>query len=158
MSRLTAEQLAERIIRMKVAVEEARDPVGAELVEMIRTRVRLGYGCDANGQQKKKFVELKPSTIAAREKMQLFPGSQPKRSHLTMTGDMMDNLTYEKTNEGQVTLLFSSKFAKLKAAWAHEGASKRAKRPFMFLTNSEYKRVLQILKKYLRDYVDSLAR
>jgi hypothetical protein len=138
-------------------VDKAADEVGDYLVETIRTRVRLGYGVSGDGQQKEKFRPLSASTIKSRQilamKGDLFPSSNPKRSHLTATGDMMQQLTFSK-QPGRITLFFGTPSSEDKAQYNQNG---RYSRPFFYLTDKEIKAVDRILQKALDEYVDNIA-
>lgn len=148
-------------IRIMNAIDSILDELGGTMVETIRTRVRLGYGISDNGQTKTKFAPLKPSTILKRERLarqgQLFNGSTPKRSHLTMTGDMMEQLMYKK-EPSQLVILFKTTFADQKAEWAQSGNRYRAPRPFMFLTGLEIKNATRIIQKGFDAYIDGIAK
>lgn len=154
------ENFAKRL-RIIQAIDSVLDELGGTVVETIRTRVRLGYGNDAHGGTKTKFVPLKPSTILKREKLalqgQLFNGSKPNRSHLTMTGDMMSQLKY-RVEPQQVVILFGTSYSNDKATWAHEGSRYRAPRPFMFLTGLEIKNATRIIQKGFDAYIDGIAK
>lgn len=148
-------------IKIMTALAPILDELGQTMVKTIRTRVRLGYGLSADGKVKEKFAPLMPSTIIKRKKMMaaglLFNGAKPARSHLTMTGDMMDQLIYD-VEPGQLTILFATSFADDKARWAHEGSRNRAQRPFMFLTDLEIKEANRIIQKGLDAYIDEVAQ
>jgi hypothetical protein len=151
-------------IRIMDAIESVVDILGKEMVKTIRDRVRLGYGVSGDKQSKTKFLPLLPSTIASRKRMEakglLLDGSNAKRSHLTMTGQMMDNLVYQK-EPTKLVILFDDTFAEDKANYHHDGVRSSQglrKRPFMFLTNMEFKAATRIIQKGLDDYFDAIAR
>lgn len=148
-------------IKIMTALAPILDELGQKMVKTIRTRVRLGYGLSEDGKVKEKFAPLMPSTIIKRKKMMaaglLFNGAKPARSHLTMTGDMMDQLIYSK-DKSALTILFNTQFADDKARWAHEGSRNRMPRPFMFLTDLELKEANRIIQKGLDAYIDDVAR
>lgn len=143
----------EHLLNFSPAIDDAADEVGRQMSEMIRIRVRLGYGTSKNNVKREKLRELKPKTIERRSKFVLFPGSSPARSHLTMTGQMMNSLTYRK-EPGKVVLFFNDAYADKKALWNNEG---KYKRPFFYLTSPEYQQATKIFQKALDDYVDQIA-
>lgn len=155
-----AEELSIILMKITEALEPCGEELGKELVKQIRVRVRLGYSVEGTNQQKKKFANLRPFTILARQRLALsgglFPGSRPNRSHLTMTGDMMNKLTYKATGP-TVLLFFSDNFSRLKASYAHQGYRNRVPRPFLFLSDTEMRMTNRIVQKYLDRYVDSIA-
>lgn len=124
--------------------------LGEELSERIRVRVRLGYGCSANGGPRTKFKPLAASTIRFREylkrKGELVNFSAPKRSHLSATGKMMDDLGY-KVDRENVTILFKTRKEIDKAEYNSRT------RPFLFLTSSELKAAKNLLEEELDSYV-----
>jgi hypothetical protein len=154
------ESFAKRI-RIMHAIESIIDELGETMVKTIQTRVRLGGSVLTSGGVKTKFAPLKPSTIKKRERLaaqgKLFAGSTAKRSHLTMTGDMMEQLMYKK-EPTQLTILFKTDFADDKAMWAHEGTRYRAQRPFMFLSDKEAKQATKIIQKGFDAYIDGIAK
>jgi hypothetical protein len=134
------------------------------MVKTIRDRVRLGYGNDKDKGTKTKFIKLLPSTRKERERLEkkglLFPNSTANRSHLTRTGAMMDNLVYQK-EPTKLVILFDDDLQENKAIGHHDGIKSSEglrKRPFMFLTNLEFKAATRIIQKGLDDYFDAIAR
>lgn len=151
-------RLSEAMRNVPEIVDKAADEIGAYLVETVRNRVRLGYGVKAHGEKKEKFKELAESTIKHRKRLSalglLFPGSKPKRSHLTATGQMMDSLTYAK-EPGRVVLFFGNDEANDKAYYNNQAG--RVPRPFFFLTDLEIKAVNRTLQKALDEYIEGIA-
>lgn len=151
-------RLSEAMRNVPEIVDKAADEIGTYLVETVRNRVRLGYGVKAHGEKKDKFKELAESTIEHRKLLslrgELFPGSKPKRSHLTATGEMMGDLAYQK-EPGRVVLFFDGNDANYKAWYNNEAG--RVTRPFFFLTDLEMKAVNRTLQKSLDEYIEGLA-
>lgn len=128
--------------------------IGEELAEQIRVRTRLGNGLDKNKGEPTKLKPLSPGYINERKTMEdLSPLTTPKRSNLTQTGKMLDDLTASSPAPGKVTLLFKDADSKTKA-----DANAKMGRPFMAisrvqiqrLTNNLKVQLKEILKKYLK--------
>jgi hypothetical protein len=135
---------------------EVASEVGKELVDRIRTRVRLGYGVSRDDAPKEKFLKLRPSTIATRlaykKEGLLSTLTTPAKANMTRFGTMMDSLTYE-TKPGNVTVLFGSPEEALKAYY-----NTNLGRPFFYLTDKEVKATTAIIKKAVDAYIDAIAK
>jgi len=107
------------------------------------------------GAAKEKLKPLKPRTIEHRTYLfnrgELLTGSKPNRSHLTMTGEMLKDITW-KTARQNVTILFSDREQAAKAAY-NTGLD----RPFFLLSDKEIKAIRQILVKAMDNYIDALV-
>lgn len=151
-------RLSEAMRNVPEIVDKAADEIGTYLVDTIQRRVRLGYGVREHAAKKEKFAALAPSTIKHRQWLSanglLFQGSNPGRSHLTATGQMMDSLTYAK-EPGRVVLFFGNDEANDKAYYNNQAG--RVPRPFFFLTDLEVKAVNRTLQKALDEYIEGIA-
>lgn len=112
--------------------------LGKKIVtQMIVPRTRLGFDKD-----RKKFKPLRPNTVNYRtwysKRFGLFTGSTPKRSHLTLTGHMLDSLYSKADNEKTITILFADEFSKKKMKW-----NRTLGRDFFGFTDSEMERILE---------------
>ena len=147
--------LSRQFANLDILTDPILDEIGKGSTRRVVVRTRLGYGVESMGEARKKLKPLKPATILHRlrvsEAGNLFAGSTPKRSHLTMTGDMLSAITYRKKRDG-VTLLFSKQWEADKAAY-NTGMG----RPFFLLSDIEIKAVNQILEKAMDAYIDSLV-
>lgn len=145
------------------------DMIGKEVSEQIKKRTRLGYGADKLNAQQTKLAKLSESYVQFRKgklafatnkdtgnvypytplsKPTLSADTSPTKSNLTLTGDMLDDITYESKKDS-VNITFRSKESMEKAAWAHEGSKNRPKRQFMNISSSEYNKISKLLKDYL---------
>lgn len=138
------------------AVEEALandvlQSIGDDFVDQLRTRTRLGNSLDKHGGEPSK---LKPLSFEYVEHRKTFKGlselTKPTKSNLTLTGDMLDDLTATAQND-QITITFKNQYSKDKARWVS------AVRPFLFISrvqierlkNNLEKKITELLKKYL---------
>ncbi len=126
------------------------------IADRVRARTRRGYGVPVFGKGKEKLAPLKKSTIKARERMkangQLSSETSPRRSNLTMTGKMLDDL-YTKVVNNTVKIKFKTNYSEQKAKWAGEGSSNRAKREFRNLSSPELKDFMRRVKNILTEIV-----
>jgi phage gpG-like protein len=81
-------------------------------------------------------------------KPSLHSETTPNKSNLTLSGDMIDAITY-KSSRNKAVVKFSNSKAKQKAQWAHDGAPNRPMRKFFGLTDLEEKTIQRWLKDYL---------
>lgn len=121
-----------------------------EIPRIIKVRTRLGKGVE-NGS----FYSLqsqKPLSPKYQKFRKKFTGlsqfTTPKRSNLTLTGQMLDSIKGIRSGL-RFTFFFDNTDADKKAKWAADGG-----RPFFELSNSEkngiFRRVTQIIKEELR--------
>ena len=139
-----------RKIRTKVESKQVTEEIGKQIITIIRTRTRKGFGVDKPEGSIKKLAPLKPSTIAARtaNKKNLHPDTSPAKSNLTETGSMLDNLRAE-SKKGVVTIRGGTPKDSEKAYFAHVGSDNRKPRPFLFLSASEGEELAKRLKEFI---------
>lgn len=141
---------------LKKAKEEITSPanlqaIGDDLAEQIRVRTRLGNGIDANYGEPSKLKPLSEKYVEQRRDMSLSDMTTAKKSNLTQTGQMLNEIIAKVVNS-QIVITFKSQFSKDKARWNSEKS-----RPFLSisrvqverLTNSLDKKMSELLKKYL---------
>jgi hypothetical protein len=121
--------------------------IGEDLAEQIRIRTRLGNGLAKNGGEPTKLKPLSPGYINERKTMEeLSPLTTPKRSNLTQTGEMLDELIATSPGPKKLTLTFKSEESKTKAE-----ANAKMGRPFMAISRVQIERLTNSLKKQIKD-------
>jgi hypothetical protein len=141
------------------------DAIGQEAVKKIKLRTKLGQGVREFGGNPFKFEPLmsaknnmtgKPSTVEARKRMtDLSPETSPGKSNLTMTGQMLNSITYTAKDK-MVSIRFDNDFAKKKATWAEDGSPDRAPRKFFNLSSSEINGMQKIAIDYLKRLIKKI--
>lgn len=151
-----------------------------ESEELVRKRTRLGFGVDTPGGKKKKLEPLKDSYVQQRRnkvafykdsqkithpitkvtrKMTLGKGTRPKKSNLTRTGQMLEELTSKiKRTAGRIliTLTFKSSESRQKAEYAHKGSENRKKRIFMNLSKAEGNQIIKRVRAKVTEIIRKL--
>jgi hypothetical protein len=75
---------------------ETLPKVGKFAVDIVVRRTRLGYGVVKNFAEKSKLKPLSPRYVMFRKKYdRLDPTTAPKKSNLTLTGQMLRSMDYE---------------------------------------------------------------
>jgi phage gpG-like protein len=114
-------------------------------VELIRKRTRLGYSVEKNGGTKKKLKALSSEYVEFRKKNKKLSGkTRSKKSNLTFTGDMLDDLEIVNTSNGHCEIGFKSSESQEKAKWVSKN------RPFLHLSKSEIKQLIQDLNARIK--------
>jgi hypothetical protein len=129
--------------------------LGEFATELIRKRTQLGYGVKKEGGAK---TPLAPLTRKYRERRSKFAGlssiTRPNKSNLTLTGEMFERIGYKIKGTGAgaaITVGFHgphySGLSAQELADIHHGG----KRPFMYFTDVELKRLVQFYRRAFRD-------
>lgn len=159
--KLKINDLLEKIIESDRYLYEL---IGEAAIKIIKIRTRLGYGVNEPCGDKVRlapFGEKAADPQAAKKKYVKFrknfsnlsSETTPGKSNLTLTGDMLDNMTYKATRDG-VTITFDGNDNKKKAQWAQEGSSNRPQRIFLNLSASEKKQIGKEIRDYLVDKIN----
>lgn len=136
-----------------ISSKDSLEEIGAEVVEMVKKRTQLGYGVEDTGKTKKKLTKLEDSTIKSRKQKNLSGMTEPKKSNLTETGDMLDDIKVTKSSNGELEIGFGSDFSQKKANWNTNPTKHPNKRPFMALSNVEIKRVKDKIQEIADDLI-----
>ena len=102
------------------------DEIGEEAVKLIKKRTRLGYGVKDHGDKKFKLDKLSDSYQKYRKSNKPKGPSTPKKSNLTYTGDMLDDLVSVDYGDRQ-SIEFKTSESEEKAEYVSK------KRPFNHL-------------------------
>lgn len=128
-------------------------PIADELAEQIRLRTRLGKSLDGDGGEP---TPLKPLSEKYKKKRATYKGlsssTTPNKSNLTLTGEMLDDVTGFAKPDGKISIYVKDEFSKKKAGWNAEKG-----RPFLFLSRVQIERlrnklqaqITQLIKKYI---------
>ena len=117
--------------------------LGEFVANLIRKRTRLGYGVDDQGEKKKKLKKLSDGYVNQRKRSRVASATSPKKSNLTNTAEMLDDLEPKKTKKGKTTIGFKSKHSDDKAGWVSKD------RPFNNVSSSEMKQIYQFIKDFI---------
>lgn len=142
-------------------------PKVAEMMEAdILKRTRLGYGVDKNYGSKEALAKLADSYKAQRRRLKksgkLSSKTSVSKSNLTKSGSMLDSLNSKiDKNKMQITVKpegidKDGVSNRDKARWAQEGSTNRPKRPFLYLSTPEIKRIREFLRKELDKIINKL--
>ena len=125
------------------------DEIAEEAVITIRNRTRAGRGISGNGTEKLK--PLSEPYVKHRKKFKgLSSKTTPKKSNLTYTGEMLDDLTYKYLKNDkvfkEVEISIYEAYSKKKAQWVTEGG-----RPFLGLSDNEKRFITRKLVKKVEE-------
>lgn len=137
----------------KLKSPESLKELGTKVIDMVRNRTRLGYGCSKDGKKEKLDALSDPYVKQRRNRKKkgtLSSLTSPAKSNLTLTGDMLKNMDY-KVDKEQLVIEFSDEFSTNKATWNTD-----KERPFMNLTEQETKRVTELIKDEVAKLVKSI--
>lgn len=122
--------------------------IGQYLADDIKLQTRLGYGVDAQGEDKKRLAPLSEGYIKQRRKMKLSNMTTAKRSNLTQTGEMLDSIK-GVVRDDKITLTFSNQFSKDKARWNTDKG-----RAFMNLSKTQILKLQKKIQGYLLNFLN----
>lgn len=153
-----------KFARTAISLQETNSLL-KQAVKLIKLHTTRGISVNKFKGPEGKFKDLKASTIKARERLKkqglLVKGVGAKKSRLTLTGQMIDSISYKVTGMGSGKLYFKKRrvgggINNEELAQIHEdGTNKIPKRPFFNLSYREYK----ILKgKLERDIKNKLKK
>lgn len=128
--------------------------LGEFAAELIRKRVQLGYGVTSKGGSKRPLAKLTPKYRVFRGKFgRLSELTRPNKSNLTLTGDMLKSLGYTVKGKGDgasVTLGFKGQHYSGMSTQELADIHHSGKRPFMYFTDVELKRLVQFYRRAFR--------
>jgi len=128
-------------------------------VDRIQRRTRAGRGCAKERGPEFKLEKLSPGYIEQRRRRrsELDGTTQPGRSNLTFTGEMLRAVSYKiKARAGEVLIFLKGQRNK-KIARYHEGEG-RVDRPFFHLSNNDYRKINETYRRFIRVLVQRLNR
>jgi len=133
-------------VKDEVTSKETLKPLAEETVEDIKTRVRAGYGVKKNKGSRSRLDKLADSTKKSRKNHKkqgkLSSDTKPSKSNLTDTGEMIDSLTADVKDDMIAITLDGSRNNEVAGYVSKD-------RPFLHLSKSEFKRLVERLQKVL---------
>lgn len=127
---------------------ESLELLGEEAANIIRRRTRLGFGVASTGSERFRLRPLTDRYMKFRtvKRSRLSDMTKPRRSNLTLRGDMLDDLGVKSVNpmRGQVVLGFRNQSSLDKATWNTDSG-----RPFNNLSRLEIKQLGRFKEKEL---------
>lgn len=130
----------------------------------IKLRTRLGYGVEENEGEKKRLAPLAKSTKtqrqARKDKGRLSNSTDPNKSNLTQTGQLLDALDGRATGSAQAEVFLrdqrsADSLTNTELAGYHEEGKGKPKRIFMRVSKQELKRLTDQIRK---DLIANLRR
>lgn len=130
--------------------------IGDETVRQLKGRVRKGNGVVRHDSEETRFAPLAKSTIKYKLKnlSELGEFARPKRSNLNHTGLMVDSISAQ-TNKMGFTINVGPERADI-ARYHHKGSKHLPKRPFLYLSRKEIKRLRTNLQDVLNNAINRL--
>lgn len=124
---------------------ESLQLLGERAAEIIRRRTRLGYGVRRQLGERFRLAALSPRYIEYRAENReiLSEFTAPRKSNLTLTGEMLDDLQPIRYRRNSVTLGFKSSAARKKAEWVSR------RRPFLAMSQPEFRQLLRYKQQEL---------
>lgn len=133
---------------------------GDEAARMIKVRTRLGFGVESDGAERERLASLADVTIEERKRLRkkgsLHGDTSPGRSNLTRSGQLLDSIQTVKAKIGTATVAprgdreGESLTNEELAAYTHAGHGARPPRPFNYLSASERRRIVEMIRKDLK--------
>lgn len=155
----------EKAVKQSVSAAALKE-IGEFTKDIVVKRTRLGYGVEKNFSQREKLAPLKKSYTKARS---MFSGlsarTTPKKSNLTLTGQMLESMTF-RVSKGSVTIFPSGTRGdgnsnldvamwNAKSRTYSNGYTKPA-RIFNRVSQLEHKQIVRFYKKSFTDLLKQL--
>jgi hypothetical protein len=139
--------------QLKGALNELFSPVNLqEIAELIVAdiikRTKLGYSINEELGSQSPMKSLSPAYVGQRKKSKLDSSTTAKKSNLTNTGDMLNDLKI-RHSKGIITIYLGSKFSNQKATWQAESG-----RQFMHISKVQFSKITTIVKNKLKEYLN----
>lgn len=116
---------------------------GEKILTTIKTRTR-GQGLGLVEDGLKKLDPLAASTVKKRARRRLHPQTTPNTSNLTMTGALLDSLTFRHVSR------YRLKFSIRGVSQQKKGTYVQGKRPFFGLAQSEMRELTEFILNLIR--------
>ena len=160
MAKIPSKQLEEKARQIEKTLQAANfDYLIQEIPEQIQRRTRLGAGIDPSGKNKK-LDPLSDSYVKKREALKkkgdLFNATTPKKSNLTLTGQMLNAIIGIKESATRFVFTFNPQRDDGKsnldiARWVQEKG-----RNFFRLSSSEVKQFERKIAKTINQAIKNL--
>lgn len=153
-------------LKRRMRSSETTEPAGEFTTEMVVKRTRSGLGVPSTGAGKEPLENLSDKYVKWRKahasQLSEFTKSGQKKSNLTLTGQMLDNLEskpisggFKITIEGERSNGVSNSTI---AGYHHAKNARGIKRPFMFLAGIEITKLQDFIRDLARDIISSLLK
>lgn len=124
---------------------------------LVKRRSRLGYGVPQDGGNKVKFADLSPITVASRKKKKLASETTPKKSNLTETGKLLNDLVSKI--EGRSTIIGHTKDRNKRIGAFHQtGGGKLPQRRYLGLAKEDIKQITAQMQDIFTDILNKLFK
>lgn len=131
--------------------------VGDFEASLVKRRSRLGYGVPKDGGGKVKFQDLATSTVKARKKKKLASETTPKKSNLTETGQLLNDLV--SRIEGRSTIIGHTKDRNKKIGAFHQtGGGNLPQRRYLGLAKEDIKQITANMQDAFTDILNKLFK
>lgn len=131
--------------------------IGQFEADLIKRRSRLGSGVPKDGGAKVKFTELAPSTVVSRRKKKLASETTPKKSNLTESGQLLNDLVSKI--EGRSTVIGHTKDRNKRIGAFHQtGGPKLPQRRYLGLAKEDIKQITAIMQDKFTDILNKLFK
>lgn len=143
--------------RLKQSIVAARSPkvlreMGEKAIELIVKRTRLGFGVESHGQERERLKALSPGYVIQRGRFEsLSSFTAPKRSNLTLTGQMLDSMAVLRVGQGSVVVGPSGTRDDGLTNAEVAGYVTAGGRPFNFLSRLEQEQVVRFYRNRFGD-------
>lgn len=140
-------------VQRSVFGKETMRVVGEQIADIVKKRVKSGYGVNSDTADKpsqRKLAPLSESYKKARKRLGVTGSfASPVISNLTNTGQLLDSFSV-KAKQGEVTVSIPNTQRKDGLTNREVADYVREKRPFFALTSPEVKIVEQIIRDKIR--------
>jgi phage gpG-like protein len=124
---------------------------------LVKRRSRLGYGVPTDGGSKQKFKALAPATIASRKRKKLASETTPKKSNLTETGQLLNDLVAKI--EGRSTIIGHTKDRNKRIGAFHQtGGGRLPQRRYLGLAKEDIKQITAQMQDIFTDILNKLFK
>lgn len=137
--------------------KKALKPVAEFTLKLVVKRTRLGYAVFKTFGERAPLVPLSDGYVEQRKLMKLDSTTRPKKSNLTLTGQMLRSMEY-KVEDGGI-IIFPSRQARTGSSLSNyelaeihaKGNKNLPRRVFNRLSSKEYNQVLRFYRKTFGD-------
>jgi hypothetical protein len=159
-------QLSKFTLGLSNAVKEAIDRVqmdrlGKFTVDLIVKRTRLGYGVDANNATKSPLARLSDKYVKRRKTFaDLSATTRPKKSNLTLTGQMLASVQHKYKSKGVVIIepTGTRRDGQKNLDIAKYNAERSPSRIFNRISGLEFAQIMRYYRKTFGDLVKKSSK
>lgn len=139
--------------KLESAIKQLTNPnamkkIGDDAAASILKRTKLGYGVESPLAAQSKLKPLSDNYIKQRKTMKLDPSASVKKSNLTQTGAMLNDMVV-KSEEGKTTIEFATKKSSDKVKWNADMG-----RTFFNISKAQMAAIVSGLQKKLKELLN----